>query len=196
MPTLIHLPLCLESTFRQLFPTLDFARIRFYDGIPWALDRGRYGLTVPASDGFRTINLYLAKGSFDPCTTTTFLRIAHELVHALQIQSTFTAGYGLGMFHPFLIGYISCFLTTFSSGRNNPYEREAYDYADGHRAPGAPPGRLRRCIEAPFAIHPCDCTAIPWPGLDKLFWPTLLARCPDIIKRDAENSPAPCFGSS
>jgi len=113
----------------------------------------------------------------------------------VQIQQM---GPWLGLFHPFVIHYLFCgFLVWLAGGDRyaNPYEKEAYDFADGSTLSGHPKdGQLRKCIAQIAAasppnsvISPCECT-YPWPEDNPLFkkWPML---CSTIIKAtsDAEN---------
>lgn len=178
--------------YRSIYPTIEFSNVNFFTGIPGPFDRGQSGFTLPAP--FGGINVYLKPENYDPCgqQEETFLLIAHELVHALQIQDAT----GLGLFSSFVTGYISCFLTTgFSSARDNPYEREAYDFANGGgpATPTYPTGKLRACVDAPPALLPCDCAAIPWLTPTPNFVDQLLHKCPDIVKREAETGVGACL---
>lgn len=61
------LPDCLSKVYRFLFPTLDWSRIHFFDGIPFPLYTGQPGITI-ASIGFSSdINIYIEKGHYCPC---------------------------------------------------------------------------------------------------------------------------------
>jgi hypothetical protein len=189
MPTEIFLPSCLSDTYKFLFPTLHFSKIHFYKGFPFPANAGsQHGLTLPDSTGLFGINVYLENGIDDPCSEDTFLTIAHELVHALQIQE---GGAGLGLFNAWVVRYVTCAWSSFSSGRDNVFEREAYDYANGT----TPLAQLRGCIEQFPQILPCDCSVVPWPGRDSSFLKELVARCPDIQKKAATASALDCAGT-
>jgi hypothetical protein len=112
---------------------------------------------------------------YDPCTEEGFLLFAHELVHVVQIQQV---GAWLGLFHPFVINYLNCGALRGGDPYDNPYEKEAYDFANGPTPRGrGQPGLLRKCIAAKGPadplILPCTCT-YPWPEEDPPFkkkWP-------------------------
>jgi hypothetical protein len=134
MPTQIVLPACLMDAYRLIFPDLDWDRITFYEGIPFPLGASN-AIAVPKL--FAT-EIYLKEGKYDPCAKSTFVRIAHELVHAMQYQTAATAWVAR-------LQYLTCF---FGHGighkYDNCYEREAKDLADWLRdRDGAP----------------CDCAA-------------------------------------
>ena len=193
MASRIYLPECLLAVYSYIFPTVDFARIDFYLGPPWPLG-SKSGFTCPSSRGMCTTNLYLRQDLYDPCSKETFLLIAHELVHALQIQQR---GCGLGLFNWFVISYLTCLFSTFSSERTNPLEREAYDFANGPIKPGDPMGKLRQCIEYdsmknPSLILPCDCN-IPWLGLNPTFLNDLTLRCSDALMSESQVSIGECL---
>jgi hypothetical protein len=199
MPTQIFLPDCLMEAYKFLFPTIDFSRVSFFDGIPWPLSWGSEdGLTLPDPEGVEGINVYLREETYNFCDEETFLRIAHELVHVLQMQNSFTSGWGLGLFNPSVINYLSCFLSSFSSHRDNPLEAEAYDYANGPVDLGDPPGQLRNCIESllPTLLLPCDCSGIPWLKSNPKFIDGLMKQCPDIVKKEAKTSFGECLSTT
>lgn len=84
MPTLIVLPSCLTDAYKVIFPNLDFSRIEFFQGLPLGA-RAAAGFTMSSGGWSPDIRIYVVK--YDPCTEETFLTIAHELVHAVQIQN-------------------------------------------------------------------------------------------------------------
>lgn len=133
MPQRIEPPPGLLKTMHYLFPTLDFGRVAFFEGIPWPIRIGNQeGIAIPDPLGTGMALVYLKAGSYLPESEETFLLLAHELVHVLQIQRSLTKGYGLGLANPGVVSYLTCWLSSgFSSGRANRIEREAYDYANG-----------------------------------------------------------------
>lgn len=133
MPDRIELPSSLLKTLRFLFPTLDFDRVAFFEGIPWPICLGNLeGIAIPAPLSTGMAHVYLTASSYLPDSEESFLLLAHELVHVLQIQRSLTKGYGLGLANPGVVSYLTCWLSSgFSSGRANRFEREAYDYANG-----------------------------------------------------------------
>src|SRR2546429_7179568 len=92
MPNRIYPPACLMDAFHVLFPTLDFSRISFYEGMPFPLDTGQGGITIASVGLSSEIKIYLTDGRYNSCTQDTFLLLSHELVHALQIQNSFLGG--------------------------------------------------------------------------------------------------------
>jgi hypothetical protein len=195
VPTEVFLPDCLSKIYRFLFPTLDWSRIHFFDGIPFPLNIGpKDGITVPSAFS-SAINIYLADGNYVPCgpgapprpdepsswsseqynqagaAHHTFLLLAHELVHALQIQESAGSGYIPGSW---ITQYVTCWFASRSTHCGNPIEDEAYDYANGcpNGNPARYGGALRMCVDSAYRkflgsqggnglLAPCDCSAIP-----------------------------------
>ena len=186
MPDRIALPVCLLDVYKSLFPELNFGKLAFFRGTPWYLPRSMTGFAFPASFGMGTVNIYVRKDMYEPCSKKTFLLIAHELVHALQFQQS---GFGVGLFSFGLANYVACALAagSFVGDHDHPAEREAYDYADGT----APVGMLRACIDSPAAIRPCDCSGNAGSKPNATFYETLISRCPSITKSSATET----FGS-
>lgn len=199
MPSNVILPGCLTEVYEYLFPTIDFSRVSFYDGIPTVLDNGQQGITI-GSVGFSTkISVYIKEGllkpdpfntSNGPCSFDTFLLLAHELVHVLQIQDSVLGGKFPGQW---VFKYIACFVGkfTFSSHCDNRLEEEAYNYSDG--CPGHSPksGMLRDYInQTAFANQsPCDCSSLPWYQRKTIGGISLLDAIkvfPDLVKRSSD----------
>jgi hypothetical protein len=122
-----------------MFPTIDFSRITFIEGPPFLLSLiTRDAITV--TSGVRDTNIYLKKGTYDPCSLEGFVLVAHELVHALQIEK----GPGSRVyFNTWIFRYLRCLLTslTFEDGGGNGLENEAYRYGMLVRAYGVLPCR-------------------------------------------------------
>src|SRR3954453_6672873 len=126
MPSPIALRPCLMDCCKVLFPKLDFSRISFYEGMPAAAGSPKGFTMCPGGSG--DINIYI--GQYLPCSEETFLTIAHELVHAVQIQGMTGGGYIPGSWATY---YISHFLGCTGRGSDcaNELEKEAYDFANG-----------------------------------------------------------------
>ena len=100
MPKQISLPDCLMDAYQLIFPDLDWGKVTFYDGIPFPLGLG--GATGFAEPKLGATKIYLKEGSYNPCDAdkngtngmSTFRRIAHELVHAMQYQKALTRCWG------------------------------------------------------------------------------------------------------
>jgi hypothetical protein len=181
MPQEFFLPDCLSKVYRFLYPTLDWSRIHFFDGMPFPLSLGpQSGITI-ASVGFSPdINIYIREGHYYPCSTgpndgpaahESFLLLAHELVHALQIQQMLGNGYIPGSW---ITKYMTCYLTSLSSDCSNEIEQEAYEYANG--CPNTYGGQLRLCLDAAglTLVGPCNCSGIP------PFQDTRIGATPDV----------------
>jgi hypothetical protein len=173
-----------------LFPTVDFSRVAFFTGFPFLLDNGQNGLTLPSSGFSSQINVYLRGSLYDPCGFESFLVVAHELVHVLQIQESLLGGRIPGWW----VGrYLGCWLGWLHNGTgcDNRLEKEAYEYANGcpDKAGG---GALRTCLtDSGLAQAPCDCSDLPWyhrslvPDTTVTFFDELPRICPDLVKKDS-----------
>ncbi len=150
----VDLSPCLMSTFKDLFPTLQWSRIDFLIGIPSPFSGGGQEAITLASGN--RIKIHFREDAFQPCTREFFVRCAHELVHALQIQESFAEGRGVGYFNAFNLKYLTCYLHGYSAaeGEGNEYEDEAYEYER----------RLEAALDqvpAADRLH-CNCSAIPF----------------------------------
>jgi hypothetical protein len=150
----------------------------------------RDAITIPE---WQSTNIYVKEGHYTPCGNSqqeeeTFLLLAHELVHALQVRDSLSGGGGFGIFNAFNVSYLTCLtLNGFRADRSLPYEQEAYDYANGTN----PRGKLRACIEGDPVeqlppLLPCDCSGVPWLTPIPNFLKDLFSRCRDIAKTEAE----------
>jgi hypothetical protein len=191
MPTRVYPPACLLEVFDDyLFPTLDLSRVAFFKGMPGLFDMGQNGFTLPQSGFSSQINVYVKESVYDPCDFESFLVVAHELVHVLQIQESFLGGriprWWTGW-------YVGCWLGWFFNGSDcdNRLEKEAYEYANGcpDQAFG---GALRTCLtQAGLDQAPCDCSDPPWyhrslvPRTTVTFYDELPRVCPDLVKKES-----------
>jgi hypothetical protein len=155
-PLPLALPSCLMDCYRVLFPNLDFSRIAFFLGKPPGPTKK--GFTMASGGPSPDIHIYLEE--YRPCEKATFLRIAHELVHAVQIQGMTGGGHIPGSWATYYVShFLGCGLR--GSRCDNALEKEAFDYAQGG-CDG--PGKLKAFIDAQLSGKlPCDC---------KLAWPT------------------------
>jgi hypothetical protein len=155
MPTSIALPSCLMDCCKVLFPNLDFSRITFYEGLPLGAGDAN-GFTMSAGGPGPDINIYLKE--YEPCSKKTFLVIAHELVHAVQIQGMTGGGHIPGSWATY---YMSHYLGCGGRGADcdNDLEKEAYDFSNGGCSGN---GKLRTFIDGLGGALPCECK-LPWP---------------------------------
>src|SRR5215813_8829187 len=91
MPTPIMLPSCLMDCYAVLFPTIDFSRVAFFTGLPAVSHPVWGGCTIASVGPSPDIHVYIK--TYDPCTRITFVQLAHELVHVLQIQGMTGGGH-------------------------------------------------------------------------------------------------------
>jgi hypothetical protein len=129
LPRRVSLNPSLAAALAELFPTLDWNRIGFFVGIRWPFCAGdEAAIALPG--GLSAIRIYIRADCYEPATHRFFLLCAHELVHALQIQSSPLRGRGLGLLNAFAFYYLTGFLKTWSAApqRGNRHEDEAYAY--------------------------------------------------------------------
>jgi hypothetical protein len=180
VPSPIVLPPCLIDSCRLIFPTLDFSRIGFYLGIPRGVP-GASGFTMSSGGPGRDIRIYLQ--SFDPCSPETFLLVAHELVHALQIQGLV----GRGRIPGSWVTYYTTHAIGRGGGVSNALEHEAYTFTNGARGAGS--GELRKYLNTHLrGTAPCAHTT----GAD--LTPTTIGGEPYL--RGRQSSRAPTKGAS
>jgi len=156
MPSSISLPPCLMESCKALFPDLDFSRITFYVGMPPTAGSPK-GFTMSSGGPGPDINIYLRE--YKPCSRDTFLTIAHELVHAVQIQGMTGGGHIPGSWGAY---YLSHWLGCGGRGSHceNELEKEAYDFSDGGCDGN---GKLNDFIDTEMhGALPCECSQ-PWP---------------------------------
>ncbi len=89
----------------DVYPTLDFKRIYFFNGMPWFMKHAfAVGITLPGTYNLSGINIYL-----DGCnqrSTEGLGLIVHELFHGLQYKELH-GGYGIGFMRSFLVFYLT-----------------------------------------------------------------------------------------
>lgn len=116
-----------KRLLRRLFPTLDWTRVRFHDGLPLLLRwRRADGMVIP----LLRIRVHLRRG-LPPARRREVL--VHEAWHVLQAQE-------LGSVR-FILRYLAEAAATRTFGRGHPLEAPAYEHGDRYRA-GAPPESL------------------------------------------------------
>ncbi len=164
MTTEVPLPDCFLECYQYLYPTIDFSRIHFYDGIPEPFGWNAQTAAITLTWGYGSdIHIYTKAGTWRPCDQKgygyeLFLTLAHELVHVLQIMNL-----------PYPSEWIPRYVWRFieSGGKSdcsNDLEREAYVHANGCRdgAGGidpSRPGELRACtMRWAGGQSPCMCS--------------------------------------
>jgi hypothetical protein len=144
--------------YKVLYPNLDFSRVAFYSGLPTAHSGSSDGFTMASGAAIPDIRVYIK--DYKPCIKETFLTIAHELVHVVQIQGMLGGGRIPGSWAAY---YVSHFLGCAGRGSmcDNELEKEAYDFANGGCGIA---GKVADYVDtALFGTLPCNCAAAPWP---------------------------------
>ena len=117
------------DSYKALYPELDFSRVGFYSGLPSVISlAGPDGFTMASGAASPDIRVYIK--DYNPCGEDTFLNIAHELVHVIQIQGMLGGGHIPGSWTAYYTsqnldctrGWSTCY---------NALEKEAYDFANG-----------------------------------------------------------------
>ena len=161
MPTAVTLPSCLMDCYKVLYPNLDFSRVAFYSGLPTGISAPD-GFTMASGAASPDIRVYLK--NYQPCSQDTFLTIAHELVHVVQIQGMLGGGRLPGSWTAY---YASHFIGCAGRGAlcDNELEKEAYDFANGiANGTCGTAAKIRNYLDtALFGTPPCSCARAPWP---------------------------------
>jgi hypothetical protein len=172
---------------KVLFPKLDFSRIVFYLGLPPGSSAAD-GFTMSSGGPSPDIRIYLK--TYEPCSKETFLVIAHELVHAVQIQGMTGGGHIPGSWATY---YMSHYLGCGGRGAecDNALEKEGFDFSDG--GGGQFPvcdgeGKLRTFIDTQFiGAVPCECK-LAWPTPNNIGGQTyadVLRANPDLVMKES-----------
>jgi len=89
----------------KVYPTLDFNRIYFFNGMPWFMKHAfAVGITLPGTYNLSGINIYL--NGCNQRSTEGLGLIVHELFHGLQYKELH-GGYGVGFMRSFLVFYLT-----------------------------------------------------------------------------------------
>jgi hypothetical protein len=161
MPTVVTLPACLMDCYKVMYPNLDFSRVAFYSGLPTVLGLSAPdGFTMASGAAIPDIRVYI-KG-YKPCIEETFLTIAHELVHVIQIQGMLGGGRIPGSWTAYYTSHVLCGIDWSTCA--NELEKEAYDFANGVvKGNCGTAGKVRDYVDTVLRKPPCNCRAEPWP---------------------------------
>lgn len=165
-PQEIEKPECVLKLLQTIYPTVDWSKVKFYDGLPWfvSFSPATTAITLPGFYGINNINIYFK--NFDPCTCYGLSTIIHEGFHVLQYNDIGTGG--LGWIRLFMIEYFAC---TIANGYdNNPFEIPAYEQGS----------KFLKCCNEPI----CDCTTKP-STFNQDALNELIKKCPDLIKKES-----------
>lgn len=151
-PKEIEKPECVLRLLEAIYPTVDWSKVRFYDGLPWfaRLLQGTNAITLPGKYGLDSIHIYFQ--DFNPCTCEGMGTIIHEGFHVLQYNDIGT--FGVGWIRPFMIQYFAC---CFKLGKDcydeHPMENGAYDFEDDFLE--------AYCYDGKPKYQICDCSKKP-----------------------------------
>jgi hypothetical protein len=110
---------------RELYPSVNWDRVDFYEGLPWYTAFVAPYVTaqaLPQFFSFSRYRIYLTK--YDESRAQCLADIVHEGMHVMQAMR-YMNGYGFGFLRGFIIYYLAFY---FKYGyRNNPFEIPAYD---------------------------------------------------------------------
>lgn len=176
--TPLYLPQCLADGFALMFPTLDLDAIDF-EWDPTVGADGHLGLCQ--SFVGRTL-IKLNPGLGEVCSTEVFGVLAHELVHALQTQSS-----GLWANR---ITSIVCGLLRGKMDAGNCLEREAYEFEA--RARGLGLGDRGPCLCGPANLEWLRASGLPFPN--PAFPDVATLERSQLVKREAGCTPWDCVG--
>lgn len=121
-----HIPL--KSTMKlleDLYPSVDWKRVDFYEGLPWFTPMIAPYVTAQALPQFYSFSRYsIYIKVFDESRAQCLADVIHEGYHIMQAMQ-FWKGYGLGFFRGLMVYYIALFQKY--GYRSNPFEITAYD---------------------------------------------------------------------
>ncbi len=121
-----HIPLPSTITLlKNLYPSVDWNRVDFYEGLPWFTPFIAPYVTaqaLPQFYSFSRYRIYLKK--FDESRAQCLADIVHEGYHVMQAMQ-FWNGYGIGFFRGLMLYYNALFVKY--GYRSNPFEITAHD---------------------------------------------------------------------
>jgi hypothetical protein len=110
---------------QMLYPSVDWRRVDFYEGLPWFTPMVAPYVTaqaLPQFYSFSKYRIYLKK--FDESRPQCLADIVHEGFHIMQAMH-FMKGYGIGFLRGLMVYYNALYAT--HGYRSNPFEEPAYD---------------------------------------------------------------------
>lgn len=143
-PRVWDAPLSFWALARSVYPNLRLEEVRIIHGLPWYVQRGIAGITLPRHYSRRGVDIYMQEPN--ALTLDGLSILLHELHHAQQFQDM-QGHYGLGYLRKFLICYLGYFFQTvfkaliamkgrdaFALGYwNHPMELPAYAHEESVR---------------------------------------------------------------
>jgi hypothetical protein len=174
---------CVLALLRFIYPGVNWSRVRFHDGIPPIINVGQNAITLPSPVLWEPnlVRVFFQSGLWDPCICGGMGRgltlIVHEGMHVRQIWDT---GWdGVGLIRPFIMLYLSCWVSVGFNYAANPLEVQAV----------AVETDFNGCCTVDR--RPCDCSTDP-PTLDEAALQRFRDNCPHVVRTSSELS---FFGS-
>jgi len=98
-----------QTLLRNIYPTINWQKVRFYEGLPWFI-AGSYvnAIVLPATWNRQYIHAYFAV--YQPDTLAGLSTIIHEGFHVLQYQDL---GKGIGFMRRFMVFYLADYFQLF-----------------------------------------------------------------------------------
>lgn len=126
-PQLIEPDAETEALLRNIYPTIDWEKVRFYKGLPWFMANGYVSAVVlPATWNRQHIHAYFSV--YQPDTLAGLSTIVHEGFHVLQYQDL---GKGIGFMRRFMVCYLADYFQLFFKNMfkkgSNAANRIAYE---------------------------------------------------------------------
>jgi hypothetical protein len=110
---------------QDIYPNVDWRRVRFYEGLPWFTPPVAPYVTAQALPHFYSFGgfcIYLKR--FDETRAQCLADIIHEAYHVMQAMK-FGRGYGIGFLRGWMIYYLAEFVK--HGYRKNAFEVPAYN---------------------------------------------------------------------
>jgi len=108
-----------KALLHRIYPTIDWQKVRFYEGLPWFIAGSNVGaIVLPGTWRSQSIHVYFSY--YQPHTLAGLSTIIHEGFHILQCHDM---GRGVGFMRRFMVCYLAdyfqlFFKYVFEKGRN------------------------------------------------------------------------------
>lgn len=140
-PKPIEPPEYVSFLLKGMYPTVDWTKVYFYEGLPWFLPKWTSAIVLPAALHHQSIRIYFS--DFRAEDAVGLSTIVHEGMHVLQASDLWKAK-GLGFFRGYVVWYLGLYFHTLwqnlgkypakeywkKSYRYHPMEIPAYQQGD------------------------------------------------------------------
>lgn len=179
-PKEIEKPECVLKLLESIYPTIDWTKGKFYDGLPWftsSFSPGTDAITLPGTYGLDNIHIYFK--NFDPCTCEGMATIIHEGFHVLQYNDI--GSFGVGWVKPYMVQYFACCFKLIGEGKNcyndHPMEEGAKKFHQSFSA--------HYCSYNEPKYKICDCSNKP-PTFNQKELDEFVAENPELVKETSD----------